>query len=200
MLRIPFNRPAIVGNELANIARAIQERHLAGDGEFTRKCQCLLENMHGAAKVLLTTSCTDALEMAALLLDIQPGDEVIVPSFTFVTTANAFVLRGARVVFADIRPDTLNMDEEQLERLIRRRTRAIVPVHYAGVACEMDAILEIAARHGLAIVEDNAHGLFGKYKGRSLGTFGALATHSFHETKNITCGEGGALVINDPLR
>jgi dTDP-4-amino-4,6-dideoxygalactose transaminase len=148
--------------------------------------------------VLLTTSCTHALEMAALLLDIQPGDEVIIPSFTFVSTVNAFVLRGARPVFIDIRSDTLDLDEAQLERLITPRTRAVVPVHYAGIGCEMDAILEIAGRHGIQVVEDNAHGLFGRYRGKLLGTFGSLATQSFHETKNFTCGEGGALVINDP--
>jgi dTDP-4-amino-4,6-dideoxygalactose transaminase len=162
------------------------------------RCHALLEEQLGAHKALLTTSCTHALEMAALLLDIQPGDEVIIPDFTFVSTVNAFVLRGARPVFADIRPDTLNLDESQLERLITPRTRAVVPVHYAGVGCEMDAILEIAGRHQVVVVEDNAHGLFGKYKGRYLGTFGRLATQSFHETKNFTCGEGGALLINDP--
>jgi dTDP-4-amino-4,6-dideoxygalactose transaminase len=158
----------------------------------------MLERLLGVPRVLLTPSGTHALELIALLLDIRPGDEVIIPSFTFVSTANAFVLRGARPVFADIRPDTLNLDEAQLERLITPRTRAIVAVHYAGVGCEMDAILEIAARHGIAVVEDNAHGLFGTYKGRYLGTFGSLAALSFHETKNITCGEGGALIINDP--
>jgi dTDP-4-amino-4,6-dideoxygalactose transaminase len=172
--------------------------HISGDGTFTRHCHTLLEQEMGVAKVLLTTSCTHALEMAALLLDIQPGDEVIVPSFTFVSTANAFVLRGARPIFADIRPDTLNLDETQLERLITPRTRAIVPVHYAGVGCEMDAILEIAQRHNISVVEDNAHGLFARYKGQYLGTFGTMATQSFHETKNVTCGEGGALLINDP--
>ena len=165
---------------------------------FTKKCHAWLEETFGVQKALLTTSCTHALEMAAILLDIQPGDEVIVPSFTFVSTVNAFVLRGARPVFADIRPDTLNLDEQQLERLITPRTRAVVPVHYAGVGCEMDTILEIAARRGIAVVEDNAHGLLGKYKGRYLGTFGCLATQSFHETKNFSCGEGGALLINDP--
>ena len=158
----------------------------------------LLERELGVPKALLTTSCTHALEMAALLLDIQPGDEVIVPSFTFVSTVNAFVLRGARPIFMDIRPDTLNIDETLIERRIGPRTRAIVPVHYAGVGCEMDAILDIAARHGLAVVEDNAHGLFGKYRERFLGTFGSLAALSFHETKNFICGEGGALLINDP--
>jgi dTDP-4-amino-4,6-dideoxygalactose transaminase len=197
MATIPFTRPAVVGQELCYIARALRNGVLAGDGEFTKKCHGFLEQRLGSPKVLLTTSCTDALEMAALLLDIQPGDEVIVPSFTFVSTANAFMLRGARIVFADIRPDTLNLDETLLEHLITPRTRAIVPVHYAGVGCEMDAICKIAARHQLAVVEDNAHGLFGKYRGRYLGTFGTLATQSFHETKNVTCGEGGALIIND---
>ncbi|MGD8474063.1 MAG: dTDP-4-amino-4,6-dideoxygalactose transaminase [Anaerolineae bacterium] len=197
MNRIPFNRPAIVGKELYYISQAIHEGHAAGDGAFTKRCHAFLEEALGVPKVLLTTSCTHALEMAALLLNIEPGDEVIVPSFTFVTTVNAFVLRGARPVFVDIRHDTLNLDETQLEGLITPRTRAILPVHYAGVGCEMDAILEIAGRHGLAVVEDNSHGLFGKYKGRYLGTFGCLATQSFHETKNFSCGEGGALVIND---
>lgn len=196
--KIPFNRPTIVGKELYYISQTILNGHSAGDGAFTKKCNRLLEERLGARKVLLTTSCTHALEMAALLLDIQPGDEVIVPSFTFVSTINAFVLRGARPVFVDIHPDTLNMDETQLEDLITQRTRAILPVHYAGVGCEMDAICEIAVKRNIPIVEDNAHGLFGKYKGRYLGTFGTLATQSFHETKNVTCGEGGALIINDP--
>jgi dTDP-4-amino-4,6-dideoxygalactose transaminase len=157
----------------------------------------LLEQILGVPKALVTTSCTHALEMAALLLDVQPGDEVIVPSFTFVSTANAFALRGARIVFADIRPDTLNLDETKLEPLITPRTKVIVPVHYAGVGCEMDAICDVARRYKIVVVEDNAHGLFGKYQGRWLGTFGSLATQSFHETKNVTCGEGGALLIND---
>lgn len=178
--------------------RAIAGGHASGDGPFTKACHRLLEEQLGLPKALLTTSCTHALEMTALLLDIQPGDEVIIPDFTFVSTVNAFVLRGARPVFIDIRADTLNLDESQLERLITPRTRAIVPVHYAGVGCEMDEIMAIADRYGLAVIEDNAHGLFGKYKGRYLGTFGALATQSFHETKNFTCGEGGALLINDP--
>ncbi len=197
-LRIPFNKPALKGSEISYIVDAVQRGHVSGDGAYTQKCHVALEQIIGARKVLLTTSCTHALEMAALLLNLQPGDEVIVPSFTFVSTINAFVLRGAVPVFVDIRPDTLNMDEAQLERLITQRTRAIVPVHYAGVGCEMDAIMAIAARHGIAVVEDNAHGLFGMYRGRNLGTFGVMATQSFHETKNITCGEGGALVINDP--
>jgi dTDP-4-amino-4,6-dideoxygalactose transaminase len=196
-VHIPFNKPYVSGNELKYILQAIEYGHASGDGPFTKKCHALLEEILGVPKVLLTTSCTHALEMAGLLLDIQPGDEAIVPSFTFVSTINAFVLRGARPVFIDIRPDTLNLDEQQLERLITPRTKAIIPVHYAGVGCEMDAILEIARRHGVAVVEDNAHGLFGKYKGKYLGTFGCLATQSFHETKNLTCGEGGALLIND---
>lgn len=197
-MHIPFNRPFAVGREFGYIRQAIDNMHCSGDGPFTKKCQALLEEALGVPKVLLTTSCTDALEMAALLLEIAPGDEVIVPSFTFVSTANAFALRGARIVFADIRPDTFNLDEARLEGLITPRTRAIVPVHYGGVGCEMEAILEIAGRRGVAVVEDNAHGLFGKYRGRFLGTFGCLATQSFHETKNFTCGEGGALVVNDP--
>jgi dTDP-4-amino-4,6-dideoxygalactose transaminase len=194
--RVDFNKPTFLGKELIYIQEAIANRHISGDGPFTRKAQALLQETLEVPRVLLTTSCTHALEMAAFLLDIQPGDEVILPSFTFVSTVNAFVIRGAVPVFADIRPDTLNLDESQLERLITPRTRAIVPVHYAGVGCEMDSILRTAAAHGLEVVEDNAHGLFGRYKGRYLGTFGALATQSFHETKNITCGEGGALLIN----
>ncbi len=196
--RIPFNRPCFEGKELAYIAQAIANGHISGDGLFTKKCHALFEQELGVAKVLLTTSCTHALEMAALLLNLRPGDEVIIPSFTFVSTVNAFVLRGARPIFIDIRPDTLNLDEAQLEPLITLRTKAIVPVHYAGVGCEMDTILELARRYGVAVVEDNAHGLFGQYKGKYLGTFGDLATQSFHETKNFTCGEGGALFINDP--
>jgi dTDP-4-amino-4,6-dideoxygalactose transaminase len=196
--RIPFNRPGLTGNELHYIAECIRLGHAAGDGAFTHRCAELLERELGAPRVLLTTSCTHALEMAALLLDIRPGDDVIVPSFTFVSTVNAFVLRGARPVFADIRKDTLNLDETQLESLITPRTRAILPVHYAGVACEMDRILEIAHKHDITVVEDNAHGLFGKYKQDYLGTFGCMAAQSFHETKNVICGEGGALVINDP--
>jgi dTDP-4-amino-4,6-dideoxygalactose transaminase len=197
-INIPFNRPTVVGKELHYMSQIVQGGSSAGDGVFTKKCRQILEESLGVPKVLLTTSCTDALEMSALLLDIKPGDEVIVPSFTFVSTINAFVLRGAKPVFADIRPDTLNMDESRLEALITPKTRAIVPVHYAGVGCEMDEICAIAGRHGVSIVEDNAHGLFGKYKGKYLGTFGSFATQSFHETKNFTCGEGGALLINDP--
>jgi len=195
---IPFNKPTFSGKETEYMQQTIQSNHLSGDGQFTKKSHALLEQALGVPKVLLTTSCTHALEMSALLLDLKEGDEVIVPSFTFVSTINAFVLRGAKPVFADIRPDTLNLDESRLEALITSKTRAIVVVHYAGVGCEMDAIMEIANRHHLPVVEDNAHGLFGKYKGRYLGTFGALATQSFHETKNFTSGEGGALLINDP--
>ncbi|HYB76962.1 MAG TPA: dTDP-4-amino-4,6-dideoxygalactose transaminase [Candidatus Bathyarchaeia archaeon] len=194
---IPFNKPGLAGNESRYLAEAIARGHISGDGEFTRKCNAFFEQEFGLRKALLTTSCTHALEMAAFLLEIQAGDEVILPSFTFVSTANAFVLRGARPVFIDIRPDTLNLDERQLERLISPRARAIVPVHYAGVGCEMDAILKIAERHKIPVVEDNAHGLFGKFCGKHLGTFGCLAAQSFHETKNFTCGEGGALFIND---
>jgi dTDP-4-amino-4,6-dideoxygalactose transaminase len=194
---IPFNRSSLQGRELEFIFQTITAGQIAGDQTFSKKCHALLEQVLGVRKALVTTSCTHALEMAALLLDIQAGDEVIVPSFTFVSTPNAFVMRGARPVFCDVRPDTLNLDESKLEALITSRTKAIVPVHYAGVACEMDAILEIAARQGVAVVEDNAHGLFGQYKGRWLGTLGCLATQSFHETKNITCGEGGALLINE---
>jgi dTDP-4-amino-4,6-dideoxygalactose transaminase len=195
---IPFNRSAVVGRELEYIADTIKRGQIAGDQVYSRKCQQLLEQTLGVKRALVATSCTHALELAALLLDLSPGDEIIVPDFTFVSTANAFVLRGARPVFCDIRPDTLNLDETKLESLITARTKAIVPVHYAGVGCEMDAILAIAQRHGIAVVEDNAHGLFGKYRGRWLGTFGQLASQSFHETKNVTCGEGGALIINDP--
>ncbi|HKS25569.1 MAG TPA: dTDP-4-amino-4,6-dideoxygalactose transaminase [Thermoanaerobaculia bacterium] len=194
---IPFNRPCVCGRELEYVRHSIDNGHISGDGAYTKRANGMLEALFPGARVLLTTSCTHALEMAAILLDLQPGDEVIVPSFTFVSGVNAFVLRGAKPVFADIRRDTLNLDERQLEALITPRTKAIAPVHYAGVACEMDAIMEIARRHGVAVVEDNAHGLFAKYRGRPLGTFGALATQSFHETKNISCGEGGALVIND---
>src|SRR5687767_5938947 len=181
---IPFNRPSLEGCEIPYILDAIKVGHASGDGPYTKRCHALIERALGIPKALLTTSCTHALEMSALLLDLKPGDEVIVPSFTFVSTINAFVLRGARPVFADIRPDTLNMDERLLEDLITPRTKAIVPVHYAGVACEMDAILEITGRHDIPVVEDNAHGLFGKYRGRYLGTFGTMATQSFHETKN----------------
>lgn len=195
--RVPMYRPTVTGRELDYMRQAIERKRLAGDGSFTLRCQDILQEVLGAPKALLTTSCTHALEMAALLLDIGASDEVIAPSFTFPSTLNAFVLRGARPVFADVRPDTLNVDEAGLEALITERTRAILVMHYAGVGCEMDSILEIASRRGLPVVEDNAHGLFGRYRGRPLGTFGALSTLSFHETKNVTCGEGGALVLND---
>lgn len=195
---IPFNKPSLTGDELNYLTQAIEKYHISGDGIFTSKCHQWLEKHFKIPKALLTTSCTHALEMTAFLLNVKPGDEVIIPSFTFVSTVNAYVNRGATPVFIDIRPDTLNLDEELLDRLISPRTKAILPVHYAGVGCEMDAILEIAEEHHIPVVEDNAHGLFGKYKGEYLGTFGCLATQSFHETKNITCGEGGALLINDP--
>ncbi|MGD2183980.1 dTDP-4-amino-4,6-dideoxygalactose transaminase [Lusitaniella coriacea] len=198
MTQIPFSRPFTVGKEFQYIQQTIENMDLSGDGAITHKCHQLLEESLGVPKVLLTTSCTHALEMAALLLNIKPGDEVIVPSFTFVSTVNAFVLRGAKPVFIDIRPDTLNLNEEKLESLITPRTQAIIPVHYAGVACEMDAILDIAKGDNIAVIEDNAHGLFARYKGKYLGTMGCLGTQSFHETKNFTCGEGGALLINDP--
>lgn len=196
--RIDFNRPITVGNEFEYMRQAVENAHISGDGPFTKKCHAFLERELGVPKALLTTSCTHALEMSALLLDIQPGDEVIIPDFTFVSTVNAFAMRGAKPVFLDVRPDTLNLDESKLEAAITPRTKAVVPVHYAGVGCEMDRILAVAYQHGLAVVEDNAHGLFGKYKGKYLGTFGALAAQSFHETKNFSCGEGGALLINDP--
>jgi dTDP-4-amino-4,6-dideoxygalactose transaminase len=195
---IPFNKAWISGNEYRYMSQAVEQGHISGDGSFTRQCSRLLEEWLNAPRVLLTTNCTHALEMSALLLNLKQGDEVIIPSFTFVSTVNAFALRGAKPVFADIRPDTLNLDEKQIEKLINEKTRAIVPVHYAGIGCEMDIIQAIAANFDLKIVEDNAHGLLGRYKGRLLGTFGSLATQSFHETKNFTCGEGGALVINDP--
>ena len=195
---VDFNKPCIVGKEYDYMADTIRLSHISGDGKYSKLCHQFLENQLGVPRVLTTPSCSHALEMTALLLDIQPGDEVIIPDFTFVSTVNAFVLRGAIPVFIDIRPDTLNMDETKLEELITEKTRAIVPVHYAGIACEMDTIMEIANRHGIPVVEDNAHGLFGKYKNRWLGTIGCMATQSFHETKNFTCGEGGAILINDP--
>ncbi len=196
--RVPFNRPSLAGRELEYIADAVERSHLSGDGWYTRRCHERLQEILGAPRVFLTTSCTHALELAALLLEAGPGDEVVMPAFTFVSTANAFVLRGAQPVFADIRQDTLNVDEADVERKVTSRTRVILPVHYAGIGCEMDALQEIGRRCGAAIVEDNAHGLFGAYRDRPLGTFGVLSTLSFHETKNVTCGEGGALVVNDP--
>jgi dTDP-4-amino-4,6-dideoxygalactose transaminase len=195
---IPFNRVCFSGNEYRYIAEALAAGHISGDGTFTRRCERFLESELGVGKALLTTSCTHALEMAALLLGIGPGDEVIVPSFTFVSSINAFVLRGARPVFCDIRPDTLNLDERLLEGRISERTRAMVVVHYAGVGCEMDAIQDVIGDRDVSLVEDNAHGLFGRYRGLHLGTVGVMAAQSFHETKNFTCGEGGALLINDP--
>ena len=195
---IDFNRPVIVGNEMQYMADAVATGKISGDGIYTKKVHSFLEHELDVPRVLLTTSCTHALEMSAILLDIQPGDEVIIPDFTFVSTVNAFVLRGAKPVFVDVRPDTLNLDETKLEALITPKTKAILPVHYAGVGCEMDAILEIAHRHAVPVVEDNAHGLFGKYRDKNLGTFGVMATQSFHETKNFSSGEGGALLINEP--
>ncbi len=198
--RIPFNKPFIAGKELDYIAEAVMvSAHLSGDGPFTKRCHAWLERTLGCARALLTPSCTAALEMAAMLCDIRPGDEVIVPSFTFVSTANAFVLRGACPVFVDIRPDTLNMDEEQIEKAITPKTKAIVPMHYAGVPCAMDAIMKIARRNGLRVVEDAAQALLSTYRGRFLGTVGDLGCLSFHETKNIISGEGGALLVNDPV-
>ncbi|MGI6259897.1 MAG: dTDP-4-amino-4,6-dideoxygalactose transaminase [Anaerolineaceae bacterium] len=198
MKKIPFNKPAYIKKSEFYIEQALRSDHLSGDGFFTKESSVLLEKLIGTKKALLTTSCTHALEMAAILLDIKPGDEVIVPSFTFVSTVNAVVLRGGKPVFIDIRPDTLNLDERQLEQLITPKTKAIFVVHYAGVACEMDSIIRISEKYGIPVVEDNAHGLFGKYKDKNLGTIGVLATQSFHETKNISTGEGGALFINDP--
>jgi dTDP-4-amino-4,6-dideoxygalactose transaminase len=197
VIRIPFNRPYATGKEIDYIRAAITTPKLSGDGSFTARCHQLLEQSLGIQKALLTTSCTHALEMAALLLNIGPGDEVIVPAFTFPSAANAFILRGAKPVFVDIRADTLNINESQIEQRITARTKAIFLVHYAGVGCEMDTIMTIARRHGTGVVEDNAHGLYGKYRGQYLGTLGQLATLSFHETKNFSCGEGGALLIND---
>lgn len=195
---IPFNKPYMTGKELWYISQAHASGHLAGDGQFTKKCSAWLEQRIGCQKALLTQSCTAALEMAAILADLQPGDEVIMPSYTFVSTANAFVLRGATPVFVDIRPDTLNIDETKIENAITPRTKVIVPVHYAGVSCEMDTIMEIARRHNLLVIEDAAQGIMSTYKGRPLGSIGHMAALSFHETKNIISGEGGALLINDP--
>lgn len=196
-VKIPFNKSSAVGDEQTYVAQALASGQIAGDQSFGRKCEALLQEALGAPRVLLTTSCTHALEMTGLLLDVGPGDEVIVPSFTFVSTANAYAVKGARIVFADIRPDTLNIDPLDIENKLSPRTKAVVVVHYAGIGCEMERILPIAATRGVPVVEDNAHGLFATWKGRKLGTFGCLATQSFHETKNFTCGEGGALVIND---
>ncbi len=194
---IPFNKPPFTGNELNYIKDAVNSRKLCGDGQFTKKCNSFLEELTGSAKVLLTTSCTHATEMAAILAEIGPGDEVIMPSYTFVSTANAFVLRGAKVVFVDIRPDTMNLDENLIEDAVTDRTKAIVPVHYAGVACEMDTIMDIAKRHHLAVIEDAAQAIMSSYKGKVLGTIGDYGCYSFHETKNISMGEGGALLIRE---
>lgn len=196
--KIPFNRPHMTGKELYYIAEAKFGNMLAGDGPFTKRCHRWMESATGCDRALLTHSCTAALEMAALLLDIQPGDEIIMPSYTFVSTANAFVLRGGVPVFVDIREDTLNLDERLIEAAITPRTRAIAPVHYAGVACDMDAIMDIARRRRLAVVEDAAQGVMATYKGRALGSIGTLGAYSFHETKNVISGEGGALLVNDP--
>lgn len=194
---IPFNKPPVVGDELKYIEEALLERKLSGDGRFTRQCNEFLETLTGTKKALLTTSCTHATEMAAILADIRPGDEVIMPSYTFVSTANAFVLRGATAVFVDIRPDTMNIDETLIEDAVTKKTKAIVPVHYAGVGCEMDVIMEIAGRHGLMVIEDAAQGIMSDYHGKPLGTIGDYGCFSFHETKNISMGEGGALLIRD---
>lgn len=195
---IPFNAPPIVGTEIEYMQSAMNSGKLCGDGGFTRRCQQWMEQRFGSKKVLLTPSCTASLEMAALLIDLLPGDEVIMPSYTFVSTANAFVLRGARIVFVDVRPDTMNIDETLIEAAITEKTRAIVPVHYAGVACEMDTIMALAAKHKLFVIEDAAQGVMSRYKGRALGTIGHIGCFSFHETKNYTAGgEGGATLIND---
>ena len=198
MEQIRFNNPAIIGNEIGFISEAISNGRLAGDNAFTEKCNVWFENKLDCKKVLLTTSCTHALEMAAILIDIEAGDEVIMPSYTFVSTANAFVLRGAKIVFVDIRPDTMNIDETLIEAAITLKTKAIIPVHYAGVSCEMDVIMDIAKRHKLYVIEDAAQGMMSSYKGKALGTIGHFGTFSFHETKNYTSGgEGGLLIIND---
>ncbi|MDE5818581.1 MAG: dTDP-4-amino-4,6-dideoxygalactose transaminase [Lachnospiraceae bacterium] len=198
-IRIPFNKPPYTGKEIAYITEAVtKNRKICGDGPFTKKCDAWIEERTGAAKSLLTTSCTHATELAALLCDIGPGDEVIMPSYTFVSTANAFVLRGAKPVFVDIRPDTMNIDETLIEAAVNEKTKAIVPVHYAGIACEMDTIMDIAARHKLYVIEDAAQGVLSTYKGRALGTIGDFGCYSFHETKNYSMGEGGALLMRDP--
>ncbi|WP_417516592.1 dTDP-4-amino-4,6-dideoxygalactose transaminase [Marinobacter sp.] len=195
---IPFNRPPVTGNELPFIEEALKQAKLSGDGPFTERCQRWFERQLGCERAFMTPSCTHALEMAALLIDVKPGDEVIMPSYTFVSTANAFVLRGARIVFVDVRPDTMNIDETLIEQAITEKTRAIVPVHYAGVGCDMDVIMELANRHGLYVIEDAAQGMMAKYHGRPLGAIGHMGTFSFHETKNYTSGgEGGLLIIND---
>ena len=198
MIRIPFNRPAVTGKELSYISKAVSSGQISGDGFFSKKCQEFFEEEYGFNKTLLTTSCTDALEMCALLLDINPGDEIIVPSFTFVSTANAFVTHKAKIIFADSHYYSPNICEEGIESLITARTKAIVVVHYAGIACDMDLIMKVANRHGLAVVEDAAQAVDSFYNGAPLGSLGTFGTFSFHETKNITCGEGGLIAINDP--
>lgn len=197
MERIPFNRPRLVGSEHAYIDEALASGKLSGNGEFARRCAHWLEHQVSARRALITPSCTSALEMSAILAELRPGDEVIVPAFTFVSTANAFALFGSVPVFVDVRPDTLNIDPDAVEQAITERTRAIVVVHYGGVAVEMDRIMALAARHGLLVIEDAAHGLPASYRGRQLGSIGHLSTFSFHETKNVQCGEGGALLVND---
>ena len=197
-MKIPFNRADIGKHDLELLSESISAGHISGNGPFTKQAEARITEILGIDKTLLTTSCTHALEMAALLLRLQPGDEVIVPAFTFVSTASAFMLYGAKPIFVDVRQDTLNIDIDQVEAAITSRTKAICVVHYGGIACEMERLVKISRDHNLVLIEDNAHGLFAKYKGKYLGTFGALATQSFHETKNITCGEGGALIINDP--
>jgi dTDP-4-amino-4,6-dideoxygalactose transaminase len=198
MHKIPFNRADIGSRDLALLSKSISDGHISGNGPFTKQAESEISRVIGSHKTLLTTSCTHALEMSALLLNLKTGDEVIVPAFTFVSTASAFMLYGAKPVFVDVQHDTLNINPESVEAAITERTRAICVVHYGGVACEMKKLSEIAKRHDLVLIEDNAHGLFAKYKHQYLGTFGSLATQSFHETKNITCGEGGALIVNDP--
>lgn len=197
-MNIPFNVPPFTGKEKEYVSQAIDSHKISGDGEFTKKCSKILEEMTGSPKVLLTTSCTHATEMAAILADIGPGDEVIMPSFTFVSTADAFVLRGAKAVFVDIRPDTMNIDEKLIEDAITDKTKAIVPVHYAGVSCEMDTIMKIAKDHNLFVIEDAAQGVMSTYKGRALGAIGDMGCYSFHETKNFSMGEGGAILLRDP--
>ncbi len=194
---IPFNKPPVTGREMVHIEKVMQNHKLSGDGEYGKACQSWFESRLGCPKVLLTPSCTAALEIAAMLIDIKPGDEVIMPSYTFVSTANAFVLRGAKIIFVDVRPDTMNIDEAKIEAAITSKTKAIVPVHYAGVGCEMDAIMELANRYNLFVIEDAAQGMMSTYNGRPLGTIGDIGAYSFHETKNYSCGEGGALLINN---
>jgi dTDP-4-amino-4,6-dideoxygalactose transaminase len=199
IIMIPFNKPAFIGDEMINIRKAIDNNHLSGDGSFTKQCSEWFKDKLKAYHTLLTTSCTHALEMAAILADIQPGDEVIMPSYTFVSTANAFVLRGAKIIFIDIDKDTMNLDTDLIVHAITKKTKAIVPVHYAGVSCDMDIIIQIAKKYNLTVIEDAAQGINGFYKDRPLGTIGHLGCISFHETKNVNCGEGGALIINDPV-